>query len=199
MLLLLIIGVGQTWAAADLTISADFSSSNVFNMNTSGNDASSRTDMSDGTYTYYFYASNSCYYTTNKLFIGKSNSYIEFPAISGKKLTKVTITPNSGTGGASLTICHKDSTVATPGGASQSLSYGSSTAKVWTLTHTTANTAYKVLLGGGKNAHITSWSLEYTNVGGGSGSTNPTGFLNQVFFLSSYFTQLMVISRASRR
>ena len=32
-----------------------------------------------------------------------------------------------------------------------------------------------------------------------SGSTNPTGFFNQVCFLSSYISQLMVISKASRR
>lgn len=41
-------------------------------------------------------------------------------------------------------------------------------------------------------------AVKFFKLSSGGGSTEPTGFLNQVFFLSSYFTQLMVISKASR-
>ena len=79
---------------------------------------------------------------------------------------------------------------------------GTQGTKVGTLTETgtitfTDDYAYVGIRSNSGALYLSEIEITWTTAGGG-GSQEPTGFLNQVFFLSSYFTQLMVISKASR-
>ena len=153
--------MGVTAWGADLTIDVTFTS-NVLSLKTSGGETS-EVSKTTGGYTYKLYGYNSCYYTSNKIVVGKTGAYITFPVVTGKKLTKVTFTPNSQTGGATFSICPANSTTPVTGGGSQSFTNGSSTPISWTLTGTASNTAYRAYNSANSNAHISSWSLEYTN------------------------------------
>ena len=183
LLVVLIFTCRNVWGA-DLTISLNFnqaSNGNLFDLRTSsGNDASTETSKTYGGYTYKLMAANSCYYysgnvsgTTYKcLLMGKTNSYIVFPAISGKKLTKVTIGISIGSSTATVAICEGNTSTVTTGGAGDN-SWAKGETHSWTLTKTSANTAYSARVTSNHNIQITTIELEYTNVGGG-GCTAPT-------------------------
>ena len=164
--LVLTIGVGSV-LGADLTISLSFST-NVFSLSTSSsNDASTEISKTADGYTYKLYATTSCYYYgTKALLIGKKDSYIVFPAITGKKLTKVSITNNKGAGAPDVSICPTNSTTATTGGEAKTVTAEATTE--WTLTATTAGTEYRAYTTNAKNMQITAWELEYTNASGTS-------------------------------
>ena len=138
-------------------------STNVFGLSTtSTNDATTEISKTAGGYTYKLKASNACYYYDNKaLFIGKKESYITFPAISGKKLTSVTIWNCSGAGAPSISICPTDDTDPVSGGTATSVSAGSS--QTWTLSGTSANTAYRAYINDAKNLQMTGLQLVYSN------------------------------------
>ena len=184
LLVVLIFTCRNVWGA-DLTISLNFnqaSNGNLFGLRTSsGNDASTETSKTYGGYTYKLMAANSCYYysgnvsgTTYKcLLMGKTNSYIVFPAISGKKLTKVTIGISIGSSTATVAICEGNTSTVTTGGAGDN-SWAKGETHSWTLTKTSANTAYSARVTSNHNIQITTIELEYTNVGGGGGCTAPT-------------------------
>ena len=172
---------------ADLTISLNFNQENegnLFDLSTSsGNDASTETSKTYGGYTYKLKADNSCYYysgnvsgTTYKcLLMGKTNSYIVFPAISDKKLTKVTIGISIGSSTATVAICEGNTSTITTGGEGDN-SWAKGETHSWTLTNTSANTAYSARVTSSHNIQITTIELEYTNVGGGGGSKYTVSF-----------------------
>ena len=180
-LCMLTVGVGNAWGA-DLTISLNFnqaSGGNLFSLRTSsGNDASTETSKTYGGYTYKLKAANSCYYYSGNvsgtkykcLFMGKTDSYIVFPAISDKKLTKVTIGISIGSSTATVAICEGNTSTVTTGGAGDN-SWAKGETHSWTLTKTSANTAYSARVTSNHNIQITTIELEYTNVGGGGGCT----------------------------
>ena len=153
--------LGMSVSAWGLTIELP-TSTNIFSLSTSGNGASSETSKTYGGYTYKLYAANNCYYYNSEaLFIGKSGSYITFPAIANKKLASVTIWNNSGAGAPSILICPTDNTTATTGGTAATVSAGSS--NKWTLTATSANTAYRMYINNDKNLQATRIQLVYSN------------------------------------
>lgn len=172
---------------ADLTISLNFNQENegnLFGLSTSsGNDASTETSKTYGGYTYKLKATNSCYYysgnvsgTTYKcLLMGKTNSYIVFPAISDKKLTKVTIGISIGSSTATVAICEGNTSTITTGGEGYN-SWAKGETHSWTLENTSANTAYSARVTSNHNIQITTIELEYTNVGGGGGSKYTVSF-----------------------
>lgn len=151
---------------ADLTIDLNTGSSNVFSLSTSSaNDASTEITKSSGGYSYKLKAADACYYYSSKaLFIGKSGSYIKFPAVSGKKLTKVTIYNCAGASSkGTVSICPAGSSTPVSGGTASTISAGSYT--TWTLSGTSANTSYQMYINNGYNVQVTRWILEYTNAG----------------------------------
>ena len=153
--------LGMNVSAWGLTIELP-TSTNIFSLSTSGNGASTETSKTYGGYTYKLYAANNCYYFNSEaLFIGKSGSYIIFPAIADKKLASVTIWNNSGAGAPSILICPTDNTTATTGGAAATVSAGLS--NKWTLTATSANTAYRMYINNDKNLQATRIQLVYSN------------------------------------
>lgn len=153
--------VGMSVNAWGVTINLN-TSTNVFSLNTSGNDASSETEKTVGGYTYKLKASNSCYYFSSKaLLIGKQYSYITFPAISGKKLTSVTIWNCAGAAEPEILICPTGNTTAVSGGSAATVSKGSS--QTWTLSGTSANTAYRAYINSKHNLQMTGLQLVYSN------------------------------------
>ena len=158
-LLLVICTSASAWG---LTIELP-TSTNIFSLRTtSGNDASTETSKTYGGYSYKLYAASSCYYFGSKaLLIGTTGSYITFPAIANKKLTKVTIWNCTGAAAASISICPTNSTTATTGGTAATVSAGSS--QSWTLTATSANTAYRMYITNDKNLQATRIQLIYSN------------------------------------
>lgn len=153
--------LGMSVSAWGVTINLN-TSTNVFSLNTSGNDASSETEKTVGGYTYKLKASNSCYYFSSKaLLIGKQYSYITFPAISGKKLTSVTIWNCAGAAEPEILICPTGNTTAVSGGSAATVSKGSS--QTWTLSGTSANTAYRAYINSKHNLQMTGLQLVYSN------------------------------------
>lgn len=139
------------------------SSSNVFSLRTSsGNDASSEITKSYGGYSYKLKAADKCYYYNSKaLFIGKSGSYITFPAIANKKLSKVTIWNCTGAGAPKIAIYPTGSTTAVSGGSATTVSAGSST--TWTLSSTSVNTSYRMYITTSANLQMEGLRLIYIN------------------------------------
>ena len=154
--------LGMSVSAWGYTVNLN-TSTNVFGLSTtSDNGASTEIPKTAGGYTYKLKASNACYYFDNKaLFIGKAESYITFPAISGKKLTSVTIWNCSGAGAPSIKICPTDDTDPVSGGTATSVSAGSS--QTWTLSGTSANTAYRAYIDSKHNLQMTGLQLVYSN------------------------------------
>lgn len=173
LVLILTVGSGNVWGA-DLDISLNFnqSSGNLFSLSTSSaNDASDTISKTYGGYTYRLKAPNSCYYYSgnvsgtkyNSLLMGKSGACIIFPAISGKKLTKVTIGISIGSSTATVAICEGRGTTVTTGGTGDN-SWAKGETHSWTLTNTTANKEYNARVTSNHNIQITTIALEYTNV-----------------------------------
>lgn len=170
---------------ADLDISLNFnqaSNGNLFSLSTSSaNDASDTISKTYGGYTYRLKAPNSCYYysgnvsgnTYKCLLMGKSGACIIFPAISGKKLTKVTIGISIGSSTATVAICEGRGSTVTTGGTGDN-SWAKGETHSWTLTNTTANTEYNARVTSNHNIQITTIALEYTNASSCGAPTAPS-------------------------
>ena len=139
-------------------------STNIFSLTSSTssetNDASSEISKTVGDYTYKLSATNSCsYYNSKALFIGKSGSYITFPAISGYKLCAVSATNCKGAGAPSVLICSTSSTTAITNGSSKTLTADATTS--WTNLGSSAGTSYRIYINSSKNAQFTNITLVY--------------------------------------
>lgn len=135
---------------------------NIFDLSTTNaNDAQEEITKTVGDYSYKLFATNSCYYYGNKaLLIGKSGSYITFPAISNYKLASVKASNCAGASAkATISIVPTDNTTAVSGGAVSTIAAGGS--HTWTLTSTEANTEYRIYIGNANNIQYTEIVLTY--------------------------------------
>ena len=172
-----VLSIGQVWAT-DIVIDLDLSKAATY---PSGFPTASGTKT--GTYTlggydFSFSCNDAFYFSTSYLMIGKSSktvsSYITFPAIEDYKLTEVKLTASSGTStNVAASIQDGSGNVLTGGTGWAFVQSGSNT---WTLTETSANTAYKVCIyknntnNSTYNAQVAGLKLTYSP----TGSTPPT-------------------------
>ena len=144
-----------------ITITLDLSK-NLFNLSTSkANDASSEVSKTYEGYTYKFKASESFYYFGSKaMFLGKKDSYITFPAISGYKLASVQAHNCSGASSkGTIVICGTSNSTAVSGGTASTILAGEST--TWTLSSTAANTSYRFYITNANAVQLTKLVLTY--------------------------------------
>ena len=123
-------------------------------------------------YVYNFYAKTASYGIANNagatypsaLFIGKKDSYIEFPAVAGYKLTSVLVRYGENmAAGNVLNIFSADNTaVSTPNAATTAADKGGS--HVFECSETTVNTAYRLKMTADKNFQTNGWTLTYSKV-----------------------------------
>lgn len=106
---------------------------------------------------YYRAASGDLFY----LLIGKTNAYIELPAVSGKKLVKVVAVSRDGAS-ANVTVGIADTNNGTVAGG-EAVKWDNKTDFTYTysLTGTSVNTAYRVLVTNKYNAQFTKLELVY--------------------------------------
>lgn len=151
-------------AAGAETIELDFSTSSY---DIPGSSSATEQTFSTGGYTFkYCYLK---YYTSGNyvMFDAKSNegSYLTVPAVSGKKLVKVTITNRKGASStAQVAIYPEDSTTAVAGG--EASKWPEDAQKLasdltFNLTGTDAGVAYRIYAIKGKNAQAVKVVLEY--------------------------------------
>lgn len=171
-LLMAVLSIGQVWAT-DIVIDLDLSKAATY---PSGFPTASGTKT--GTYTlggydFSFSCNDAFYFSTSYLMIGKSSktvsSYITFPAIEDYKLTEVKLTASSGTStNVAASIQDGSGNVLTGGTGWAFVQSGNNT---WTLTETSANTAYKVCIYKNNtnkstyNAQVAGLKLTYTPTG----------------------------------
>lgn len=144
-----------------ITITLDLSK-NLFNLSTSkANGASSEVSKTYEGYTYKFKATDSFYYYSSKaMLLGKANSYITFPAISGYKLASVQAHNCSGASAkGSIVICGTSNSTAVSGGTASTIAAGGS--KTWTLSSTAANTSYRFYITNAYAVQLTKLVLTY--------------------------------------
>ncbi len=113
-----------------------------------------------GDYSYKFSAADAFYYLSSgkTLLIGKAGSYIELPAIEGKRLTKVVLTTSSGASKkVAVGIFSTDDTEVA---AAQTLNELSSDF-TFTPAGTATNTAYRIKVTNANNAQFTKIYLQY--------------------------------------
>ena len=136
-------------------------SSNIFGLPTSGNAASEEITKTVDGYSYKLYATSGCYYYGSKaLLIGKSGSYITFPAIANYKLVSVKASNCEGASSkATISIVPLNSTSAVSGGSASTIAAGGS--HTWTLSGTSNNTAYRIYIGNANNVQYTQIVLTY--------------------------------------
>jgi hypothetical protein len=101
------------------------------------------------------------YATAGYLMLGKTGAYIEFPAISGKKLVKaVFVSRNGASGNVTLTISDADGNIQT-GGESKKWAQEDPYTYTYTLSGTKADTKYRLNVTNNYNAQITKLELYY--------------------------------------
>lgn len=154
-------------AAGSETITLDFVTSS-FNISTSSSNSTEATFATDGytfKYCYLKYYDNT--FGTYVMFDSKSNegSYLTLPAISGKKLVKVSITNRKGASAkAKVAIYPENSTDAVAGGEASTWPEDAQTAAselTFNLTGTETGVAYRIYAIKGANAQATKIVLEY--------------------------------------
>ena len=113
-----------------------------------------------GGYTYKFYGPGSCYYFGGKaLFLGKSGAYIEVPALSGKRLTSVSAINAAGASSTvELAVETTGGNVVTGGG---NIIMEPAVEKTWSLSGTSSNTPYRLVVKNSKNVQLTRIILKY--------------------------------------
>ena len=141
--------------AEDIILTVDWAT-NVGSLKTSGLTSS----FTIGGYSYTA-SGTSCYYYTNgkACFLGKSGAYVQVPQIAGYKLTNVTLTSASSTGGATVTIKTTSNGAAT--GTTATFANGQSKEFSFDITNPQVNTSYRITVTNAKNAHIAKWVLTY--------------------------------------
>lgn len=171
----ILLSIGHVWGA-NIVIDLDLSDEDTY-----PNDFPTATGTTSGSHTlggYTFsFSCNTGYYKGSQnayLMIGACNttestaSIITFPAIENYKLTEVALTTTSGGATAlSLWVGTGFSSSLSGGGA---WTYVRSTTKTWTLSGTSANTAYKLYVkrsgsSGTKNCQIANLTLTYEPTG----------------------------------
>jgi hypothetical protein len=101
------------------------------------------------------------YATAGYLMLGKTGAYIEFPAISGKKLVKAVFVSRKGaSGNVTLTISDADGNIQT-GGESKKWAQEDPYTYTYTLSGTKADTKYRLNVTNNYNAQITKLELYY--------------------------------------
>lgn len=154
-------------AAGSETITLDFLTSS-FNISTSSSNSTEATFAADGytfKYCYLKYYDNN--FGTYVMFDSKSNegSYLTLPAISGKKLVKVSITNRQGASAkAKIAIYPENSTDAVAGGEASTWPVDAQTAAselTFDLTGTETGVAYRIYAIKGANAQATKIVLVY--------------------------------------
>lgn len=145
----------------DTVIEIDFTSSaqKPEGFPNSGNNTSLTTWSIDG-YDFSFSASNSYKWMDAYLIIGKKDSYILFPAISGKKLSKVEFTTTSGCSASVVADIYSADGKSTVFG--NTAAVGASASKSWTLTGTSYNTQYQFRVTSAHNIQLETLTLTYS-------------------------------------
>ena len=172
-MLMAVLSIGQVWAT-DIVIDLDLTKSATY---PSG--FPTATGTKTGTYSFsgydFSFSCNDGVYFANSsyLMIGKStktvNSYITLPAIENYKLSEVKLTATGGTStNVAASIQDGSGNVLTGGTGWAFVQSGNNT---WTLTETSANTAYKVCIyknntnNSTYNAQVAGLKLTYTPTG----------------------------------
>ena len=93
---------------------------------------------------------------------GKTGAYIELPAISGKRLSKVTVTTRSGASVAVQVGIYDSNNAAVSGGELITWSQtGGNLDYTYNLPSTANDTKYRIYIGSNHNAQFTAWELTY--------------------------------------
>ena len=141
--------------AEDIILTVDWAT-NVGSLKTSGLTSS----FTIGGYSYTASGTSCYYYADGKAcFLGKSGAYVQVPQIAGYKLTNVTLTSASSTGGATVTIKTTSNGAAT--GTTATFANGQSKEFSFDITNPQVNTSYRITVTNAKNAHIAKWVLTY--------------------------------------
>ena len=141
--------------AEDIILTVDWAT-NVGSLKTSG----LTTSFTIGGYSYTASGASCYYYASGKAcFLGKSGAYVQVPQIAGYKLTNVTLTSASSTGGATVTIKTTSNSAAT--GTTATFANGQSKEFSFDITNPQVNTSYRITVTNAKNAHIAKWVLTY--------------------------------------
>ena len=116
-----------------------------------------------GGYTLVGYGYYGCWSNSSAGFnVGSSaGNYIEFPAISGKKLTRVGIISGTESTHGNPAICPADSSTPVTGGEAHPGSFTTDEWYEWNLSGTTVNTAYRIYLTTDKSIAIRRLTLTY--------------------------------------
>ena len=115
-----------------------------------------------GSYDYTFEAADKYYWNSQKyLMLGKSGSYMELPAIEGKKLAKVEISNTSGCSTNVMVALTDAAGTAVSGGEAQKFATKSST-YTYNLSGTAVKTAYRIQVMSAHNVQISKLVLTYT-------------------------------------
>lgn len=113
-----------------------------------------------GGYAWKFLAKEAYYVMAgNKLLIGKQDSYVEMPAVAGKKLTSVVLTTPAGSSGKVTVGVLDASGTVVAGGESKTLA--ASQTFTYTLTGTAAATSYRLTVTNANNFQIETLTLTY--------------------------------------
>lgn len=141
--------------AEDIILTVDWAT-NVGSLKTSGLTSS----FTIGGYSYTASGTSCYYYADGKAcFLGKSGAYVQVPQIAGYKLTNVTLTSASSTGGATVTIKTTSNVAAT--GTTATFANRQSKEFSFDITNPQVNTSYRITVTNAKNAHIAKWVLTY--------------------------------------
>ena len=110
------------------------------------------------TYGYYQALASGVPYIIN----GRSGAYIELPAISGKRLSKVTVTTRSGASTSVQVGIYDANNTAVAGGDLTTWSQADGNLEyTYSLPSTTNDTKYRIYIGSNHNAQFTNWELTY--------------------------------------
>jgi hypothetical protein len=156
-------GSGSTGSGTP-TISLDMTSADTYPSEFPTTKTVDATTYKLGGYDFTFAGSSDAgfyYATAGYLMLGKTGAYIEFPAISGKKLVKaVFVSRNGASGNVTLTISDADGNIQT-GGESKKWAQEDPYTYTYTLSGTKADTKYRLNVTNKYNAQITKLELYY--------------------------------------
>ncbi len=172
-ILLIVLGLGNAWGA-NIVIDLDLTTAATYPVGFPTTTGTSSGTYTLGGYSFTISAPSDIYkHSSGYLFLTGINNTnestaacITFPAIANYKLTEIVVTPTSGGSTAvNLSVRSNYSTVVS-GGTAWVYEQGSSNAKTWTLTGTSANTSYKLYVEkesgkGSKNCQIAGLKLTY--------------------------------------
>ena len=140
-------------------LTLDFST-NIFELLTTNPSTHEVLEKTFEGYRYKLYGPGSCYYYGNKaLFLGKAGAYIEFPALSSKRLISVSaINAQGASSSVELAVETSDSKAVSGG---DNIVMTPEVEKTWNLSGTATGTSYRLVVKNKKNVQLTKIVLKY--------------------------------------